>query len=134
MSLFALSWFELCEGGLSTGKQKIYTIDGSKYGAKNECNTLGTPPKWQKYPSSGANRPSDSAVTVNINAEYHLMTANRIIECWSRDFVPEYCHCAESSVVYTAPRSFVKSLNGCSNRSVPCLPLHMHADEIIPTF
>jgi hypothetical protein len=58
--------------GISTGKLKIYTIDGSKYCAKNECNTMIIAPRRHKHPSSGANRPSDVAVTVNINAEFNL--------------------------------------------------------------
>jgi len=51
---------------------KIYKIDGLKYCAKNECNTMITMPRWHKHPSSGANRPSDVAVRVNINAEFNL--------------------------------------------------------------
>jgi hypothetical protein len=51
---------------------KIYTIDGSKYCANNECNTMIIMPRRYKDPSSGANRPSDIAVTVNINAEFNL--------------------------------------------------------------
>jgi len=58
--------------GDSTGKLKIYTIDGSKYCAKNECNTMIIAPRRHTHPSSGANRPSDVAVTVNINAEFNL--------------------------------------------------------------
>jgi len=40
----------------------------------------------------------------------------------------------ESSTVYTAPTSIFESLPGCSNRNLPRLPMHMHAEEIIPTF
>jgi len=58
--------------GISAGKLRIYTIDGSKYCAKNECNTTITAPRRHKHPSSGANTPSDFAVTVNINAEFNL--------------------------------------------------------------
>jgi hypothetical protein len=54
------------------GKLKIYTIDGSKYCAKNECNTMIIAPRRLKHPSSGDNRPSDGAVTVNNNAEFNL--------------------------------------------------------------
>jgi hypothetical protein len=57
---------------ISTAKLKIYTIDGSKYCAKKECNTMIIVPRRHKHPSSGANRPSDIAVTVNINAEFNL--------------------------------------------------------------
>jgi len=57
---------------MSTGKLKIYAIDGSKYCAKNECNTVIIARRWHKHPSSGANRPSDVAVTVNINAQFDL--------------------------------------------------------------
>jgi hypothetical protein len=48
-------------------------------------------PRRHQHPSSGANRSSDVAVTVNFNAEFNLMPVNPIIECFSRDFVPEYC-------------------------------------------
>jgi len=61
------------------------------------------------------------------------MALNPIIECFSMDFVPEYCHGIESSAVYTVPSFFVESLHGHSNRSLPRLPLHMHAEEMIPT-
>jgi hypothetical protein len=57
---------------MSTGKLKIYTIDGSKYCAKNECIMMIIPPRWHKHPASGANRPSDVAVTVNMNAQFNL--------------------------------------------------------------
>jgi hypothetical protein len=52
--------------GISIRKLKIYTIDGSMYCAKNECNTMRIAPTRYKDPSSSANRPSDVAVTVNI--------------------------------------------------------------------
>jgi hypothetical protein len=51
---------------------KIYTIDGSKCCAKNEFNTMRIASRRHKHPSSGANRASDVAVTVNINAEFNL--------------------------------------------------------------
>jgi len=57
---------------IATGKLEIYTIDGLKYCTKNECNTMVIAPRRHKHPSSGANRPSDIAVTVNINAEFIL--------------------------------------------------------------
>jgi hypothetical protein len=119
---------------MSTEKLKMYTIDGSNYCAKNECNTLIIAPRWHQHPSTGTNRPSDVTVTWNFNAEYNLMAVNPIIECFSRDLVTEYCQSLESSAVYTAPSFVVKSLHGASNRSRPCLPLHMHAEEIILTF
>jgi len=72
MSAFTLRCFWLCQWGISAGKLKIYTIDGSKYCAKNECNTMITTPRRHKHPSCSANRPSDVAVTVNINAEFDL--------------------------------------------------------------
>jgi hypothetical protein len=56
----------------STGKLKIYTIDGSKYCVKNACNTMIIAPRRHKHPSSGANGPSDVGVTVNFNAEFNL--------------------------------------------------------------
>jgi len=61
--------------GIPTGKLKIYTIDGSKYCAKNECNMMIIAPRRHKRPSSSANRPPDVAVTVNINAEFNLSLA-----------------------------------------------------------
>jgi len=53
-------------------KLKIYPIDGLKYCANNECNTRIMAPRRLKHPSSGENRPSDVAVTVNSNAEFNL--------------------------------------------------------------
>jgi hypothetical protein len=54
------------------GKLKMYTIDGSKYRAENKCHTMRIVPRKHKDPSSSAKRPSDVAVTVNINAEFNL--------------------------------------------------------------
>jgi len=62
------------------------------------------------------------------------MAVDRIIECFSEDLVPEYCHRLESSSVYTTPPFFVESLPGRSNRSLPRLSLHMHVEEIVPAF
>ena len=62
------------------------------------------------------------------------MAVNPIIESFSRDLVTGYCQSLESSAVYTAPPCFVETLPGRSNRSLPHLPLHMHAQAIIPTF
>ena len=62
------------------------------------------------------------------------MAVNHIIECFRRDLVPEYCQGLESSTVYTAPPIFVESVQGRWNRSLPRLPLHRHAEDIIPTF
>jgi hypothetical protein len=98
-----LHCFELCKRGISTGKLKIYTIDGSIYCAKNECNTMIIAPRRQQHPSSGANRPSEVAVTVNFNAEFNLLPVNTIIECFSRDLVTEYCQGLEASTISTAP-------------------------------
>ena len=58
--------------GISTGKLKLYPNDGLKYCAKKECNNMITAPGCHKHSSSGAIRPSDGAVTVNINAEFNL--------------------------------------------------------------
>jgi hypothetical protein len=57
---------------MSIGKLKIYTIDGWKCCAKNDCNAMIIVPRRHKDPSSGANRPSDVAVTVNINPDFNL--------------------------------------------------------------
>jgi hypothetical protein len=62
------------------------------------------------------------------------MAVNPIIECFGRDLVPEYSQRLESSAVYTAPPFFVECVHGRSNRRLPPLPLHAHADDIIPTF
>jgi len=40
------------------------------------------------HPSSGANRPSDVAVTVNINAEFNLMALNPILKAFQRMLSP----------------------------------------------
>jgi hypothetical protein len=58
--------------GISTGKLKIYTINGSKYCAKNKCIMMIITSRSHQDPSSGANRPSDVSVTVNINVELNL--------------------------------------------------------------
>jgi len=133
-SLVTLKCFQLCQRGISTGKLKIYTIDGVKYSAKNECNTMIAAPRRHKHPSSSANRPSDVGVSVNINAEFNPMAVTTIFECFSRDLITEYCQGVESSTVYTVPPSFVETLHGRSNSSLPCPPLYMHAQAIIPTF
>jgi len=85
--------------GISTGKQKVYTIDSSKCCAKNECNTMMTVPRRHKHPSSSANRPSDVAETVNINAEFNLRALNPVIKCFARVLVPGYWKGLESTVV-----------------------------------
>jgi hypothetical protein len=71
-SFFALRYFYLCQRGISTGKLKLDTINRSQYGAQNESNTRIFAARRHKHPSSGANRPSDVAVTVIINAEFNL--------------------------------------------------------------
>jgi hypothetical protein len=48
-----------------------YTIDGSEYGVKKDCNTLIIAPRWHKHPSRRGSPPSDVAVTLNINAEFN---------------------------------------------------------------
>jgi hypothetical protein len=50
-----------------------------------------------------------------------------------KDLVPEYCHGLESSAVYTSPPFFVESVHCGSNRCLPCMPMHMHAEDIVPT-
>jgi hypothetical protein len=62
----------LCQREISTRKLKIYTMDGSMDCAKNKCNTMIIMTRWEKHPSSGAKKPSDVAVTVNINAQFNL--------------------------------------------------------------
>lgn len=62
----------LCHRGIATWKQKIFTIHGSKYCAKNKRNAMIAVPTRYKHRSSDANRPSDDGVTVNLNAEFNL--------------------------------------------------------------
>jgi len=52
------------------------------------------------------------------------MAVNPMIEYFSRDLIPEYCHGINSNKVYTAAPFFVESIPGRSNRSLPHLPLH----------
>jgi len=65
-----LQCFQLCQRGITIGKPKIFKIVGSKDCSKNECNTIRIARRRYKDPSSGANRPSDIAVTVNVNPEF----------------------------------------------------------------
>jgi hypothetical protein len=91
-------------------------------------------PRRHQHRSRGTNRHSDVAVTVNFNAEFILMSVEPIIECFSRDFIWEYYPGLEASAVPTVPPIVVKTLPSSSNKSLPCLPLHIHAKIIIPTF
>jgi len=50
------------------------------------------------------------------------------------DLVTEYCQGLDPSAVHTAPPFVVATLYGRSNMSLPCLPLHMHGQAILPTF
>jgi len=93
-----------------------------------------TVPRRPKHPSRGARRPSDIAVSPNINAEFNLMAVNPIIGWFSTDLIPEYCHDFDSSAVYTPPPFSVEYVPGLLNRNLPRPPWHMHAEEIIPTF
>ena len=72
MTLFALQYFYLCQRGISTQNQMIYTINGSNYCVKMVCNSMITTPRRDKYPSCSAYGPSDVAVTVNIHAVFNL--------------------------------------------------------------
>jgi len=117
-------------------------IDGWKYCAKNECNTMLIAPRWHEHPSSSANRPSAVAVTVNINAEFNLSSIWWPLTPWFNAFQGIISYSIiigksdlQSSSVYTVPpSSFSESLPCRSNRSLPRLPLPMHPKEIIPTF
>jgi len=91
-------------------------------------------PRWHKHSSSGAHRPSDVAVTVNIIGQFNLIAVNPIIECVSRDLVTEYCEHLESSAVHTGHPFFLETLQGHSNRSLPHLPFHIHAQPIVSKF
>ena len=62
------------------------------------------------------------------------MAVNHIIECCSRDLVPEYCQGLETSAIYTATHFFVEFGHVRSHSSLPRLQWHMRLDEIIPTF
>jgi len=94
-----------------------------------------------KHRSSGANRPSDVAVTVNINAGFNLSFIRWQLTAWLNGVQGiSSLSCVtgdsdlESSAVYTVAPFLFKSLPGRSNRSLPRLPLHMHAEPIIPIF
>jgi hypothetical protein len=91
-------------------------------------------PSRHKLPSSGAIWPSDIAVRVNIKTEFNLMAVYPIIECFSRDLAPKYCQYLQPCTVYTAPPFFVQTLPGRVKWRLLCLPLHLQALEIIPTF
>jgi len=134
MSFFALRDVELCQSGISTRKLKIYTVEGFKYCARKRWNTMIIAPGTHKHPSSGANRTSYIAVTMNTNAKFHLTAVNPIMKFFSTDFVPENCHRVESRAVYTGPAFIVESLPGPINRSLPLLQWHMCAEDIITIF
>ena len=59
-------------------------------GVQNEFNSMPNAPRRHTHPSSGANRPSDIGVTVNLNTEFNLMVVNPTIECFARDPFTEY--------------------------------------------
>jgi len=59
------------------------------------------------------------------------MAANPMMECFSRDVITENCLGLHSIAVHIVPHGVVETLDGRSNRSQPCLPLHMHAQPII---
>jgi len=98
-------------------------------------------PGRYKHPSRGANEASDVAVTVNMNAEYNLRLIwwestpprNAIQGILSQHNV-EGNHDLESWVIQTAFSIRLESIPGHSYRSLPHLPLHMHAEQIFPTF
>jgi hypothetical protein len=77
-SLLHLESFFLWQRGISARKLKIYTIDGWMYCAKRECNRMIVAPQRDQHPSSGANTPSDIAVTVHFNAEYNQIPVNQL--------------------------------------------------------
>ena len=62
------------------------------------------------------------------------MAVNPIIEYVRRDFISECCQSIETSAVNTAPPIIVECVLGSLNWSLPCQPLHMYAEDIIPTF
>jgi hypothetical protein len=70
--MIAVPLFKLYDRGIYTGKLKIYNINSLKDRAKHECNKIIIVPRMHKHPTSGANTPSDIAVTVNINAQVNL--------------------------------------------------------------
>jgi hypothetical protein len=50
------------------------------------------------------------------------MAVNPIIECCSRELVPEYCQDLKSSVIYPVHLLFVKSVHGHLHRSPHPVP------------
>jgi len=62
-----------------------------------------------------------------------MIAVNPIIECFWRDLVPKYCQGVQSSAVYTGPPFFVDSVHGRPYWSLPCVLLHLHAEDMVPT-
>jgi len=98
-------------------------------------------PRRHKHPSSCENTPSDVVVTFNLNVEFNLSLIWWQLTPWMNAFQgirsPSIVRCdskLESGAAYTAPPSLFESLPGHSNWSLPCLPLHLPAEGIIPTF
>jgi len=98
-------------------------------------------PTRHKHPSSGANWPSDVAVTVIINTEYNMRALWWLLTPRSNTFqgilspsIVTSDSDLESSMVYTVLPCFFESLPGSSNRRLSYLLLHMYAEEIIPAF
>ena len=126
---------------MSTAKLELYTIDDSKYCAKNECNMLIIAPRRYKHPLSCANGPSDIAVIVDINAEFNLTLIRwqltpelNTVQGISYPCIVTGVSDLESSTVCTAPAYFFKSLPGRSDRCLPGMPFHVDAEKMIPIF
>jgi hypothetical protein len=60
------------------------------------------------------------------------MAINPIIEYFSRDLVPEYCHELESKAIPSVCPLFVESLHGRSSWSQHHELFHLHGEDIIP--
>jgi hypothetical protein len=120
--------------GISTWRFRIYTIDGSKYCSNNMYNNRMIAPRRHRLQSSGANRLSDVAVPVNFIAEFTLMAVHPIIECFSQDLVPQYCHGLESTTGYSVSailwNPFMVSQIGVS---LACHYLYMVVKLFVPS-
>jgi len=138
MPLFALQYINLCERRISTGKLKIYTIEGQMYWFKNKCNIVkimpknaSTPFKWCKYTFRTG---CTSEYQCWVQPQLNLMGVNRIMKRFSMDLVPQDCHCLVCNAIFSAPYIVVESPHGRSIRSLPWLLLHVDAKGTIATY
>jgi len=124
-SLFGLRCVYLCPRGITTGKLKIYTIDGLKYFARTECNTMIIAPRRHKHPSSSANRPSDISGTVHTNAEFNLSLIRWQLTPWVdavEGILSPSIFTGDSDVVSSGVYTWPRFLYGITPWSLKCKP------------